>query len=158
MAYEDPNRLTEWLAAVREHVPTLRRSFGEWWAQIRDEPALLWETPPVRYGAYGVGGLLFVWMMTFAIEMITPPPPAGARPEATTADFHVVCTNATCKHHFVIHREFGFDDFPQRCPKCKKESGQAALRCSSKTCNGRWVAPVVKNGVKTCPICGNAFP
>lgn len=158
MAYEGPNRLFEWYQASRAQVLALRRGFGNWMDQVREEPSLIWETPAVRYVVYGFGALISVWSVTFLIEFITPPPPSGARPQASTADFHVICEDATCNQHFVVHREFGFDDFPVQCTKCGKQTGEAARPCNSTTCQGRWVAPTSTDGKKTCPICQGVFP
>ncbi len=158
MAYEGPNRLAEWYTALREQVPVVRKGFADWLEQVREEPWLIWETPAVRYLVYGFGAFITVWCVTFVIGFITPPPPKGAREQATSADFHVVCVDASCHNHFVMRREFGFDDFPVQCPKCMKQSGQAARPCNSQTCGGRWVAPVEANGKKTCPVCGGVFP
>lgn len=154
MAQEKPNPISEWLMAARTNVPVVREHFREWLAAVREEPRLIWETTFVRYVTYFVGGLVIIWMVNFAIEMFTPPPPAGTRPQAVTADFHVICTEPTCGHHFVIHRPFGFHGFPVQCPACKKETGMSARRCTSPTCGGRWVAPIVQDGHATCPICG----
>jgi len=157
MAQERPNRLAEWFTAARDHAPQVRRSAGEWLQQVREEPRLIWETPAVRYATYGVVALIGGWLVTVAVAMITPPPPAGAKPEATTADFHVLCANDTCGHHFVINRKFGFSKFPVECPRCKKQTGMAARRCDSPTCRGRWIVPVAKDGGLTCPSCGVRF-
>jgi len=158
MAYERPNKFVEWYEAVREHAPAMRRAVKDWWGQVREEPWLIWETPAIRYATYGIGGLLIVWSVTFAIGLLTPPLPPNARPEATTADFHVICTDSSCHHHFVINRDFGFDDFPVACPKCGKETGMAARMCNSPTCRGRWVTPVDADGKRKCPECGAVFP
>ncbi len=158
MAYEGPNRLAEWYQALREQLPVVRKAFTDWRDQVREEPELIWQTPAVRYVVYGLGAMMTVWGVTFAIALITPPPPKGAREQATTADFHVVCTDAMCHHHFVMRREFGFDDFPVQCPKCQKQSGQSARPCNSKTCGGKWVAPIVTDSKKVCPVCQGVFP
>lgn len=158
MAYEGPNRLGEWYEALREQVPVVRKGFSDWREQVREEPSLIWQTPAVRYVVYGVGAAITLWVVTFAIALITPPPPKGARAQATTADFHVVCTESGCGHHFVMHRDFGFDDFPVKCGECGKLSGYSARPCNSAKCGGRWVAPVVTETGKSCPKCKGIFP
>jgi hypothetical protein len=158
MAQEGPNRWAEWLAAVRQGAPRVREAFDAWLGQVREEPSLIWQTPVVRYVTYCTLGLLGVWMVTAGVELITPPPPASAKPEATSADFHVVCSDSSCGQHFVIHREFGFRKFPVECARCKKPKGSAARRCSSPDCQGRWVAPLKDDqGRASCPNCGNNF-
>jgi hypothetical protein len=113
----------------------------------------MWETSAIRYATYSVGAILAVWLVTFVVGFLTPPPPAGAKAVATTADYHVICYDSACAYHFVIQRTFGFHDFPVECPKCKKQTGVAARRCNSAACQGRWVAPIEVDGAKKCPIC-----
>ena len=144
MAQEDPNRLVEWLLAIRAHAPTVRQGLTHWWEAVREEPALLWETPAVRYGAYALGGAVAIWLISLGVTMITPPLPEGAKPAATSADFHVICSDATCHTHFVIHREFGFHAFPVTCPKCKRRTGRLAVPCTGDDCTQRWVLPEPK--------------
>ena len=96
MAQEDPNRLAEWLLVIREYVPTLRRGLADWWEAVTAEPVLLWETPAVRYGGYGGGGLLAVGLVSLTLTIYTPPEPEGARAEATSGDFRVTCFNPEC--------------------------------------------------------------
>lgn len=157
MAQEDPNRLAEWLLAFREHAPVIRRRFLDWLEVVREEPVLLWHTPVIRYATYGAGGLMLVWMATGLVAMIVPPPPASARPTATTADFHVICNDADCGRHFVIHREFGFRGFPVACPKCDRPSGMKARPCNSASCQGRWIVPEQQDDRVRCPVCGDRF-
>ncbi len=154
MAQERPNRLAEWLHLARRQTPVLRDHFLDWVEAVREEPRLAWQTTAVRFSAYGVGGLLVIFAVTALIGSITPPPPASSRPAATSADFHVVCENQTCGHHFVIHRAFGFDAFPIPCPLCMKQTGVSARRCNSTTCGGRWVAPAARDDGHVCPHCG----
>ena len=157
MAQEDPNRLIEWLGVLRKAAPRVKQHFEAWVDQVREEPRLIWETPAVRYVVYGVAGLIVVLVARTATEMLTPARSVSARPAATSGDFHVVCTDPTCGHHFVIHREFGFSKFPVKCPKCERERGASARRCSSSTCRGSWVAPVREDGRLACPTCGAPF-
>jgi hypothetical protein len=91
------------------------------------------------------------------IGLMAPAVPEGAQPEAKTADFHVVCTNPDCGHHFLIHEKFGFHRFPVVCPACGQKTGAEARRCFSETCRGRWVAPREVNGKLQCPVCGQPF-
>lgn len=157
MAQEDPNKLVEWLLAFREHAPAVRQRFLDWFEAVREEPVLLWHTPAIRYGTYGVGGLILVWVVTGLVAMLVPPPPSNARPTATTADFHVICSDADCGHHFVIHREFGFRGFPVACPACDRRSGMKARPCHSATCQGRWIVPEKQGDRTRCPVCGEWF-
>jgi len=150
MAQEEHNRWVEWLHLVRSHVPILRRQAAEWAGEVRDEPRLLWETSAVRYVAYASVGLVLLWVVSRIPTMFGPPLPPNAKAIANTADYHVICTAEDCRHHFVIHREFGFDGFPVRCPKCQSESGRQAIRCAC----GRWVVPQIRDETPYCPACG----
>lgn len=154
MAQEKPNPVGEWVHLARRNAPVVRAHFGEWIAAAREEPRLVWETPAIRYTIYGIGGILVAWLLTYAIGLFVPPPPASAKPEATTADFHVVCASPACAHHFQINRPFGFSKFPVQCPSCKQATGVSARRCSSQSCGNRWVAPVQKDGTLVCSRCG----
>jgi hypothetical protein len=153
MAQERPNRLAEWLMLVRRQTPIVREHFAAWIEAVREEPRLAWETSAVRYTVYGLAALVLVWFATNLSGWIAPPPPS-AKPAATTADFHVVCSDPNCGYHFVIHRKFGFDDFPVECPKCHHKTGVSARRCNSPTCDGRWVAPLQTDQGLKCPLCG----
>jgi hypothetical protein len=125
---------------------------------VKEEPRLFWDTTAVRYTAYGVGGLLSVWLVSWLATSLAPPRPADAKPEATTADFHVICTHPDCGEHFVIHRKFGFNRYPVECPKCRRQTGMAARLCSSSVCQGKWVVPREVDGRQRCPLCNEPFP
>jgi hypothetical protein len=157
MAQERPNRLVEWLLLLREQWPVARRKFEEWLAQVREEPVLFWETTAVRYVIYGLAAIVLSAVALKARSWIVPPSSVSAVKRATTADYHVICTNASCGHHFVIHEKFGFHGFPVECPKCRQKTGEQARKCTSKTCQSRWVAPLEKNGASICPHCGTGF-
>lgn len=157
MPQEKPNRLVEWWLLLKRQTPVLRQHAADWLAAVREEPWLIWHTPAIRYATYGLCGLALVWIVTGAVGMLTPPPPPGAQPRATTADFHVVCTNPSCGEHFVINRKFGFKAFPVKCIKCEQNTGYAARMCNSPTCKGRWVVPYRDNGVLKCRECGHVF-
>ena len=155
MAQEEPNRFVEWFHLLRGQIPVIRQHLKDWVEAVREEPVLIWQTVAVRYAAYGLGAVVLLWGAyqvagTFA-------PPATATPQAKTADFHVVCTNPDCRHHFVIHREFGYRKFPVECPKCHKRTGAQARRCNSATCRGRWVPLERKDDKLYCPVCGAQF-
>ena len=157
MAQERPNRLVEWLLLARRQLPVMREHFDLWLEAVREEPRLIWETQAVRYAVYGVSGLVLVWGVTSIAGWVAPPPPPSARPAATTADFHVVCSDTACAHHFVMNRPFGFSKFPVECPQCKRITGVSARRCNSTTCGGNWVAPRRSEVGLQCPICGARF-
>lgn len=157
MAQEHRSRLAEWVMLLRKNVPLWREHVADWAAEVREEPRLLWEASPIRYATYGVGTILAVWLVTLVVGFLTPPPPAGAKAAATTADYHIICSDPACAYHFIVQREFGFHDFPIECSKCNKRTGVSARRCNSPTCQGRWVAPIEVDGATKCPICGAAM-
>ena len=159
MAQERPNRMAEWVMLLRKNAPIARDQFTDWVGEVRAEPRILWETTAIRYLSYGIGGVLLSWGLVMLVHMFTPPPPAGAKDAAVTADFHLVCSNPDCGYNFVIAREFGFSGFPVRCDRCKKDTGVAGRRCYSLNCQGRWVAPVPADGHQNemCPQCGTLF-
>ncbi|MFQ5494586.1 MAG: hypothetical protein ACE5EX_04320 [Phycisphaerae bacterium] len=157
MAQEQRNRLVEWYELAREHAPVLRRSLSEWFAAVRAEPILIWETTAARYAIWCIGVVVLLWGASWVASSIAPPPPVGAVEAATTADFHVVCSDVSCGHHFLLHKKFGFSAFPVRCPQCGRQTGQQARRCFSETCRGRWVPAVDSGGAARCPVCGRGF-
>lgn len=153
MPAEKPSKLSEWINAIREGYPAARIHLAEWIQACRVEPATLWHTPAIRITVYVLAGILAVKLVGWSIDMMAPGGPEPA-PRATTADIHVVCTNSDCGKHFVINRDFGFDDFPVTCPKCRKQSGSQARKCTSKSCRARWVAPQEDGDRLVCPECG----
>ncbi len=150
----DRNRLTAWYLLIKdEWLPTQRHKFGEWWVAVREEPRLLWNTPQFVYSLIGLGVIIAIVVVAWLTDFVAPPPPSDARDKATTANFHVVCSQPECLHHFMIEREFGFDDFPVECPRCKQDTGQQGQRCRSNTCRGRYVPTIEKDGHIHCRIC-----
>jgi hypothetical protein len=87
-------------------------------------------------------------------DAIAPPAAVTAGPAVRKADFHVLCTNPDCEHHFVIRRKLGFNKFPVKCPACGEKTGERAYRCNSPTCQGRWIVPQKINRELVCPVCG----
>jgi hypothetical protein len=158
MAQEDPNRLSEWFELGRKQVPVVRQSVEDWLQEVRREPRMIWETRAVRYATYGLVGLVLLRMALGLAGAVGPASTPPTKPRATSADFHVVCTNRACGRHFVIHREFGFRKFPVVCPKCQQKTGVRARRCYSPSCRGRWVAPVRRDGALSCPHCNQELP
>jgi len=158
MAEEKPNRLSEWVLIAREQVPVLRRRLLDWVDNCKEEPYLIWETAAVRYGTYVIAGLVVMWGCSVATHMLSTTLPADAQALSSTGDFPVLCSDEKCAQHFIIHRPFGFNDFPVRCPKCKQLSGQSARHCMSSTCDGRWVIPIETYGGMRCPNCRELFP
>lgn len=157
MAQEKPNRMAELMTLLFKNAPIAKDHAKKWIAVVREEPQLIWESRVIRYAAYGVGAIVLTWGLTFAIRLLTPPAPPGARSAAITADYHVVCNDPGCAYNFVISREFGFDRFPVPCDRCKKETGVPGRRCHSAQCQGRWVAPRTAGDRQECPLCGTAF-
>lgn len=157
MAQEKPNRLAEWIHILRTQAPIIRQRLVEWVGEMLEEPALIWQTAAVRYVVYGLGGLVLLWIVSYAPGLMSPPLPAGAKSTATTADYHVICNSNTCGRHFVIHREFGFRNFPVACIYCKNVAAKAARRCNSQTCNGRWTTPISNDGAPRCAICDRDY-
>lgn len=149
------SRLVEWVMLLKdEWLPSQRARLVAWYEAVRAEPVLIWQTPTIRYGVYGLGGLLAVWLLVWALSLLEPPAPAEVRARARTANFHVVCTNPDCGNHFMIAREFGFKKFPVECPQCHQRTGQRAMRCNSRACRGRFVAIIEIDGELRCRECG----
>lgn len=157
MAQEDPNRLAEWLVAARQRWPEFRKAAVDYCRQVRDEPHLLLETRWFRLTVVGGGLIVAAWCMALMARACSPVPPGATEVVAESADFHVVCSHIDCRHHFVVHRDFGFRRFPVPCPRCERESGARARQCHSATCRGRWVAPERDEGGIACPLCGARF-
>ncbi len=157
MAQERPSRVHDWVHAVRTQTPVVRAQFREWTAEVKEDPGLIWQTAVVRYLTYGVMALLAAWLVRGGITLIAPPPPPNSRPTATSADFFCRCAASGCGRRFVIHRPFGFDDFPVECPRCSQPSGLPARPCHSAACRGDWVVPTVRDDGKYCSICGTRF-
>ena len=157
MAQEKPNRFVEWLLIARENIPVLRRRLSAWGEAVREEPILIWQTRGIRYSVYSIALIILLWGTSSISNSMAGITPENKKARATTGDFHVVCSRADCEHHFVIHRAFGFDDFPVKCSKCEQQTGAAARRCTSQECQGRWTAPEPRDGQPYCPYCGESF-
>ncbi len=138
MPVGDESKLGQYIDAFKEWLPSVRLRLGEWVDVCRAEPALIWQTPAVRYTTYATLALIGVYILSAVAGLFGP---ARVAEPARTADFNVVCTNPACGHHFVINRKFGYDDFPVQCPKCRQETGARALRYKDGPCAGQW-APV----------------
>jgi len=150
-----PNRFIAWYLLVKdEWWPSQRQRLGDWFAAVREEPVLIWQTPQIRYTVYGLGALAGVMVLVWGTSLLEPVVPQGVQPRTRTANFHVVCSNPDCSHQFVIIRKFRFDDFPVACPQCEQETGRRAVRCGSPTCRRRYVAPIESDGRLHCSACG----
>ncbi|HUU83172.1 MAG TPA: hypothetical protein VM243_06670 [Phycisphaerae bacterium] len=149
------SRFVEWFVLLRdEWLPSQRERITAWYEVVREEPFLIWHTPAIRYGVYALGCLLAVWLLVWAASLLEPAPAKDAGPRARTANFHVVCSDPECGHHFMIAREFGFKKFPVKCPKCGEKTGQRGVRCNSPACRGRFVTTTTIDGELRCNQCG----
>ena len=156
MAQERPNRLGEWVILLRRQMPVVHRHLADWVAACREEPTLIWATPAVRYSTLALIALVSVWSVVKLAEMVAPPL-SSSIPVANMGDYHVICSDPDCAHHFVVHRKLGFKKFPVECSRCRKATGAQARRCNSKSCLGRWVAPRKVDGSQRCPRCDRSF-
>ena len=155
MPPRERRRLVTWyLLAKEEWLPAQWERVKEWTSVVRAEPALVWETPAVRYTAFALAVLLGVWLLVWAVSLLEPPGAAEMQAGNSTVGFHVVCSNRECGRHFMITREEDFDDFPVQCPFCKQKTGQHAMRCLSPTCQGTYVIPIEVDGELRCSECG----
>ncbi|MCP4249103.1 MAG: hypothetical protein GY778_18830 [bacterium] len=148
------SRLIAWYLLLKdEWIPAQWRGLSAWGQAAREEPRLIWETPQVRYAVYGIGVLIGVGVLVWLASALGPPQ-KDVQPRAKTADFHVICLDDDCGHHFLINRKFGFDRFPVTCPRCEGQTGHRAQRCHSRACAGRYVAPIESDGEFICASCG----
>ncbi len=147
------SKIVALIDAFKEWLPSARQQVGEWAQACRAEPILIWHTPAVRYTVYVLAFVILAYAVSCLVWLASPGGPEPV-PYAETADFHVICTDPSCGKHFVINREFDFDDFPVECIKCKKRSAYHAFRCFSETCQGKWVVPKSENDKLVCPYCG----
>lgn len=154
MAQEKPNPIKEWLTLLKEQWPIVREQLSFWAQRVREDPHLVWRTPAVRYATYVTGGLLVLWIVSGLTSSLLPAGETEAREEVQFADFHVICADESCGHHFVSRKPPGFSKFPVKCPKCEQQTGMRALPCNSSTCRGKWVIPDEINGQPHCPVCG----
>ena len=150
---DEESKLAKVIVAFREWLPTVKPYLQERYAFVRDTPGLVWRLPEVKYPLIALGGLLVVGLLRFVIGFLSPVPGDSFKPQATTGDFQVVCTNEQCKKRFVINRKFKFDDFPVECPACKQHTGRRALRCHSKACRGQLVPTEIRSGDYVCRQC-----
>lgn len=147
------DRWVEWQNVARERAEAAREVLREWWVAVRAEPELFWQTVAVRYTTYAVGGLVVFWFARGAIDMVQPAGAIEASPLARTAHFDVICSNPRCGRHYIIERRFKFKRFPVACPHCQQNTGQRALRCTSKACRGKLAATIEVNGGLHCAVC-----
>lgn len=140
------------LDAIRDGIPVVKAKLREWFDACREEPTLFWQTPAIRYGTYGLVGIIGALIISAVANSFVPN--VDVKEQATTTDHRVICTNTDCGAMFVIDRPFRFNKYPVTCPKCSKKTGQPAIRCNSKSCNGRWVVRLAQGERYICPECG----
>ena len=153
MAQETPPRWREWLHVARANWPVYRQQLADWWAEVREDPQLILGAPWLRYVGYVVGGIVLLLVGRGLLAWIGPPPSDSAERRVQHVDYHVICTNPDCGHHFVLRREKGYGRWPATCPACEQRTGEEALRCNSPACQGRWVLPIEEDGRLICPHC-----
>ncbi len=148
------DKWAEWRELSKQYKEGVRIQFNDWVYACRDDPALIWQTPMVRYITYGVGGIVAILLLRFAMGLFVPAGAGQIAPRAETAHFDVICTDSACGKYFKIERRFRFDDFPVKCLFCKQETGQLATRCTSQRCGGRMTPTIENDGATTCRVCG----
>jgi len=149
-----PNPFKQFWHAFREWLPGAQAQVLETWEAIREEPAQIWNSVAFRCGMLALGGIILIVAARFTTSMLVPNAPDGHRQLSKTANFEVFCSNPSCKHHFLINKPFGYDRFPVKCPKCGKQTGERAVRCDSRTCQGRLVLPRKEGKTLVCSRCG----
>ena len=130
---------------------------AEWWAAVRAEPELFWQTVAVRYATYAVGGLVVLAVARGAIDLAEPGGAIDPSPVARTAHFDVICSNPKCGRYYVIERKFSFRRFPVACSRCQQNTGQRALRCTSKACRGKLAMTIAVDGGLHCAACSESL-
>ena len=154
MAQEKPNPIKEWLALLKEQWPVVREQLGVWVQRVREDPHLLWRNPRSALRHLHHLRPTGLWIVSGLTASLLPAVEPEIQDEVQLADFHVICSDEACGHHFVIRKPPGFHRFPVKCPKCEQEIGMRALPCNSSTCQGKWVIPEEIDGQLHCPVCG----
>lgn len=137
-----------------ERIDAARAALRDWWEAVREEPVLAWETPAVRYAAYGTAGLILVLTLRWGISLFHVPTAGTPEPRARTAHFDVICTSPDCGRHFLIERRFKFRGFPVVCSNCNHQTAAQALRCNSDTCQRRLRPTQLIDNLPHCITCG----
>ncbi len=153
MPAPERNQWIEAWEATKERSVALREQIRDWWEAVKREPALFWQTAPVRYTTYAIGAIVCIVALRTVIGALQPAGGPTFQPRAKTALFDALCYNPECRKHFVIDRKFKFRDFPVACPFCKQETGQRALRCASDTCRGKLVMTIEEDRKIYCAEC-----
>jgi len=148
------DRWVEWREVAKQRAEAWREGLREWWQAVRAKPELFWQTVAVRYSTNALGGLTILLIGRGAIQMVKPGGQVEASPIARTAHFDVICSNPQCGRHFVVERKFKFHRYPVACPHCRQETGQRAVRCTSKSCRGKLAMTIEADDSRRCATCG----
>ena len=157
MPVSKPSKLNELMAGVREWIPGLKPRFVEWWGTIRSEPRRVWTSTAFRCACLVAGGVVLLLVTSTISRWIEPSAAVVQGRESRTANFDVLCSDASCGHRFVIIRKFGFRGFPVTCIKCNRPTGQRGRRCSSMACAGKLVGIAEGERGPICAACGQPF-
>lgn len=135
---------------IRAGLANWPAGYRQWREDLRQDPALLWQTPAVRIVLWIVLGIILVSGLYWAIATFTPSGTDSLFVEPTPlATLYVACTNPDCRAHYNTKQPMDFDSWPLKCEQCGSESVYRAKLCS--VCR-RWfaTAPGQPTG---CPFC-----
>lgn len=134
---------------VKEATTDFRSDWAQWRSDVRQNPALLFQSLPVR---------IALWLLVaFALYLIVSWIVVGANnqgavviEEATpTATLYVACTNSDCLRSATVTQPRDFREWPLRCEHCGQMSLYRASLC--KSCRD-WFA-VAPGALLECQLC-----
>lgn len=128
--------LPEWLQRTREWLSARPAAVHDWGAELREEPAALWRSPLVRWGAWLITAVAALLFFSYVPVLPRWTSPASVADQPTPwAMLHVAC--AACDAAYTAQAPRDFQAWPMRCEKCAAPRVYRARRCAQ--CR-EWVA------------------
>lgn len=122
--------LTDLPHHLRERAATLRADFRQFREDVRNDPAVLWRTQPVRVAFLIVLGIALLLAARQASGLLLPAADELSAEQPTqTATVYVACGNPDCGACYQAHPPMDFRAWPLVCEKCGQPTAFRAAPC-----------------------------
>ncbi|MFQ5807967.1 MAG: hypothetical protein ACE5I3_16095 [Phycisphaerae bacterium] len=139
---------------IRAQTAELKANLRQWWADLRQDPSLLWRTTAIRISFWLTLGICALVAVRALSRSLLPHGEADAEQVTPLAILYVACTNTACYGSYTTRQPMDFDAWPLTCRECSQQTVHRAKLCAK--CRN-WYA-TAPGDLAGCPFCAAAEP